>query len=80
MRVLRTDGRATLGAVRTVYEFDDRFLAPRHGFDGADHYYAETQAAKFLEAVPIPTLIIHACNDPWIPATLYLAYDRSRND
>lgn len=72
--------RATLGAVRTVYEFDDRFLAPRHGVDGADHYYAETQAAKFLEAVPIPTLIIHACNDPWVPATPYLAYDWSRND
>ena len=62
-----------------VEEFDDRFLARRHGFEGAMHYYTECAAGRFLNAVTVPTLIIHAQNDPWIPAEPYLAYDWSRN-
>jgi hypothetical protein len=76
---LTPEQRALLERARTVYEFDDRFLAPRYGFEGADHYYEESKAARFLGAVPTPTLVIHARNDPWIPAAPYLANDWSRN-
>lgn len=77
---LRPEQRAAMDLARSVYEFDDIFLAPRHGFDGADHYYKETGAARFLDAVSTPTLVIHARNDPWIPAAAYLSNDWSRND
>lgn len=71
--------RKALESVRTVYEFDDCFLAPRHGFEGAMHYYEDSMAARFLEKIKTPTLIVHAQNDPWIPAAPYMSYDWARN-
>jgi len=62
---------AVLGA-RTLYEFDDRFVAPRAGFAGADEYYARCSARGFLRAIELPTLALHALDDPWIPARPYL--------
>lgn len=58
---------------RSVYEFDDRFLAPHFGFDGAEHYYAETSGQNFLDTVPVPTLLLHSRNDPWVPVRSYEA-------
>lgn len=72
--------RATMARSLAVYEFDNIFLAPRHGFEGADHYYEEARGARFLDAVSTPTLVIHARNDPWILAAAYLANDWSRNE
>ena len=65
---------AALGA-RTLYEFDDRFVAPRAGFASADEYYARCSALGFLDAIEVPTLALHALDDPWIPVRSYL--DRS---
>ncbi len=76
---LKPAERTAMQQARTVFEFDDRFLAPRHGFDGAMHYYTECAAGRFLDAVRVPTLVVHAQNDPWIPAGPYLAHDWSRN-
>ncbi len=61
---------AALGA-RTLYELDDRYIAPRYGFAGADDYYARCSAARFLPDIAIPTLLIHARNDPWVPTDVY---------
>ena len=36
---------------QSIYEFDDHFVAPRNGFDGAEHYYAENQARRFIALV-----------------------------
>ncbi len=77
--VLKPMERATLEEVRTVFEFDDRFLAPRYGFEGAMHYYSECAAGRYLDSLRTPTLLIHARNDPWIPAAPYLARDWSNN-
>ncbi|MGP1396152.1 MAG: YheT family hydrolase [Inquilinaceae bacterium] len=64
-------GRAVLAAVRTVYDFDDRIVAPRNGFGSADRYYATCSANAYLGGVAIPTLVIHAADDPWIPMAAY---------
>jgi uncharacterized protein len=70
--------RATIAAARNVYEFDNRFIAPRFGYRDAQEYY-ETNAAKhFLAGIGRPTLILHALDDPWIPGTCYTAIDWSR--
>jgi predicted alpha/beta-fold hydrolase len=67
--------RAAIASARTIYEFDDRFVAPAFGFrDGAD-YYAQNSAGGFLRGVKRPTLVIHALDDPWIPADCYEAPD-----
>jgi predicted alpha/beta-fold hydrolase len=60
-----------LAAVRTLYEFDDRILAPRVGFTGAQDYYRRAMALPFLPDIAVPTLIIQAEDDPWIPFRTY---------
>ena len=76
---LRPGEREAVEAARTVYEFDDGFVAPRHGFGGADRYYAACAALGFLDAIPVRTLMIHAQDDPWVPAAAYLDYDWRAN-
>ncbi|MDP2822762.1 MAG: hydrolase [Sulfuritalea sp.] len=55
-------------AARTLRDFDDAATAPLHGFLGADDYYARSSAGPFLGAVRTPTLLLHAANDPFLPA------------
>lgn len=51
--------------------FDDAFVAPLHGFDGADDYYARASSGPFLEHIRVPTLVLHARDDPFMePAVL----------
>ena len=67
-----TDGElSAIKAAPTVRDFDDQFLGPHHGFEGADDYYAHCSAAPRLGDIAVPTLLIHARNDPWIPAEAY---------
>ncbi len=67
--------RRALAEVETIYAFDDRLVAPQNGFDGAAVYYAECSGARYLHEVDLPVLLIHAADDPWIPAGAYSAYD-----
>ncbi len=76
---LTAQERATIRAAPTVRAFDDNFLGPRHGFAGADEYYARCSAAPGLGNISVPTLLIHARNDPWIPADAYDHTDVSGN-
>ncbi|MDX2102008.1 MAG: alpha/beta fold hydrolase [Alphaproteobacteria bacterium] len=64
---------AAIASANTVWEFDDRFIAPRHGFDGAEDYYARCSAAPLVPTIQCPALLIHAETDPWIPADAYHA-------
>jgi len=59
-----------LGA-RSIYEYDEVFIAPRNGYRGAEHYYAENSAKSFLAEVRCPTLLIQALDDPWVPEQAY---------
>ena len=67
--------RRRLADVRTVIEFDDVFTAPRNGFAGAADYYARCSALRFLPEIRVPTLVIQAFDDPWIPAAMYRRVD-----
>ncbi len=69
--------RAAIGASRSVYEFDQVFVAPRNGFADAEDYYAKCMALPFLDAIRVPTLVIAARNDPWVAAAPYLDFDWS---
>ncbi len=60
-------GRAL--AARTFREFDDAATAPLHGFAGADDYYRRSSSAGFLGAIRVPTRLIHAVDDPFLPGT-----------
>jgi hypothetical protein len=68
---LSEEERRQVAAIRTVFEFDDRLTAPRAGFAGADEYYRRCSAEQLLMEVRVPTLVIHAQDDPWIPFDAY---------
>jgi hypothetical protein len=70
---------SALVLARSVWEFDDRFVAPRNGYAGAEAYYADNMAQRFLPAIRVPTLLIHAGDDPWIPAAAYRRIDWRAN-
>ena len=71
--------RALVPTLRTILEFDERIVAPRNGYTGAADYYAQNHASQFLAAIELPTLVIHALDDPWIPAESYTGHPWSRN-
>ena len=77
-RVLEPQEEAVIAAAETIYELDDRFVAPRHGFSGAPDYYARASSLPLLPAIAVPTLVIHALDDPWIDDAAYRAMDWSR--
>jgi uncharacterized protein len=60
--------RMRLAAARDLYEFDDVFTAPLHGFRGADDYYERASAKPHLRRIRIPALALNALNDPFVPA------------
>lgn len=53
---------------RSFREFDDAATAPIHGFADAADYYARSSSASFLERIRVPTLLVHAGDDPFLPA------------
>jgi predicted alpha/beta-fold hydrolase len=71
--------RALLPGIGSIYEFDETLVAPRHGFAGADDYYFSSSAKPLLGAIAVPTLVIHALNDPWIPGAIYRDVDWAAN-
>lgn len=58
---------ATLKDVRTVWEYDDRVIAPMHRFRDAADYYEKMSAGPVISAIRHPTLMIHAEDDPIVP-------------
>ncbi len=53
---------------RTFREFDDAATAPLHGFQDVDDYYRRSSSRQYLHAIDVPTRLIHAADDPFLPA------------
>ncbi len=60
--------RDRLMAARNLYDFDDVFTAPLHGFRNTDDYWARGSSKPLLGAIRVPALVVNARNDPFIPA------------
>lgn len=73
-RRLRTKARffpdsfdlSRLRGVATLRDFDDKITAYYCGFTGAADYYARAAAARVVDRIAVPALILHAGNDPFI--------------
>lgn len=57
---------AQLQKVKTLYEFDELFTAPLHGFKDARDYYDKCSSLHFIKNIQAPTLIVNARNDPFL--------------
>ena len=60
-----------LNQMRTFAEFDDRFTAPLHGFDGALDYWTQCSCLPTLKDIHIPALLVNARNDPFLAPKCY---------
>lgn len=59
---------SALAATTTIVGFDDAVTAPVHGFASAHDYYARSSSLHFLSRIQLPTLLISAYDDPFLPA------------
>lgn len=72
--------RERLLAARDLYEFDNVFTAPLHGFRDTPDYWARASAKPLLPRIRVPALLVNARNDPFVPvASLPQAHEVSRS-
>ncbi|HWB32666.1 MAG TPA: alpha/beta fold hydrolase [Acidobacteriaceae bacterium] len=62
------DPNLTAG-IRSLREFDDRITALYSGFASAQDYYYRAAAARVVDRIAVPTLILHAQDDPFVVLT-----------
>lgn len=60
--------RAALERAATIWDFDEAVTAPVHGFRDAADYYDRSSSLRFLRAIRVPTLLLSAYDDPFLPA------------
>ncbi len=61
--------REALLAAKDLYDFDNVFTAPLHGFRDTVDYWARASAKPLLDAIRLPALVLNAQNDPFVPAS-----------
>ncbi len=67
------------GPIRTVRQFDDAITAPNFGFRDAQEYYQAASASRILDKLRVPTLLITAKDDPFVPYSSILAAGPKKN-
>ena len=67
---------ATVRTARSFREFDNAVTAPLHGFRDVDHYWSAASSAPWLERIQVPTLLLNARNDPFLPEHALIAAAR----
>jgi uncharacterized protein len=67
--------RAAILGAKSIWQYDDVFIGPRHGFAGSEDYYERCRPTRFMPTIRIPTLMLASADDPWIPSVLYRNYD-----
>ncbi|HTR77952.1 MAG TPA: hydrolase [Gemmatimonadaceae bacterium] len=67
---------AALERARSIYEFDDAVTAPVHGFADAHDYYMKSSALGWIDTIRLPTLLLSAQDDPFLPAEVLREVER----
>jgi len=66
MQKLINQSQEDIKNIQTIEEFDEKYTAPINGFKSAQDYYKKCSAKQFLKDIKIPTVIIHALDDPFM--------------
>jgi predicted alpha/beta-fold hydrolase len=66
--------------IKNFKDFDDRYTAPIFGFNNAEDYWEKASSKPFLPNVSIPTLLINAADDPFLPEHCYPGEEASRSE
>lgn len=59
-----------VAACRSLYEFDNLVTAPLHGFRDTNDYWRRSSSKPWLESIRVPTMLINARNDPFLPESV----------
>lgn len=70
----------SIAGIRSLRDYDDRFIAPNFGFADADDYYAQASSGPWLEHIRIPALVVHARDDSLIPFEPFEGWIAKRPD
>jgi predicted alpha/beta-fold hydrolase len=62
--------RARALATRSIEDFDDAVTGPVHGFAGSNDYYTRSSSIHFIERIAVPTLLLSAEDDPFLPVEI----------
>jgi predicted alpha/beta-fold hydrolase len=62
---------ADLAECFSIWDIDDKITAPSFGFNGAEHYYGTQSAQNFLHAIRVPTLLLQAKDDTFVPFAIF---------
>ncbi len=65
-----------LQSISTLWEFDDLVTAPIHGFKDARDYYGRSSSIDWIDKIRIPTLLLGAIDDPFLPAEVLIDVQR----
>jgi predicted alpha/beta-fold hydrolase len=60
-----------LSKIKSLRDFDEFYTGPLHGYKDAEDYYQKAHCKQFLSNIQIPTLIINALDDPFLPEESY---------
>jgi predicted alpha/beta-fold hydrolase len=60
--------REKLMSSRDLYEFDNVVTAPLHGYCNTEDYWHRASAKHVLSDITVPTMVLNAQNDPFLPA------------
>lgn len=71
--IIKNSGHDPLQIYRTknLNEFDNLFTGPLHGYKDAEDYYNRASSKQFISRIEIPTLLVNACDDPFLTESCY---------
>lgn len=69
-----------LKGLSNLYEFDDIYTAPLHGFKDAKDYYTRCSSKQFLSNIKLPTLMLSAVDDPFLSDQAIPIDEAAEND
>lgn len=65
--------------IKTVFDFDEQVTAPHSGFKNAKDYYKQASSGQYVHDIKIPTLILHAIDDPFIGNAEFYQFPDNEN-
>jgi hypothetical protein len=68
-----------IAQLKTLFDFDNRYTAPAHGFVNATDYYTKCSCKPLLSKIRVPSLMINALDDPFLPQSCYPVTEAEAN-
>lgn len=59
----------SIALAKDMKHFDELMTVPMHGFKDTSDYYSQSSSISYLDKIEVPTLIVHAKDDPFLPET-----------